>query len=429
MDLYHYLMAVTGAVRYGFPSSRLTVVGITGTSGKSTTVFLLDAILAYAGHKVGSTSTIEFRVAEKIELNKTKMTQLGRWGTQKMLRRMVDAKCDIAVVETTSQGIEQFRHIGIEYDVALLTNLYPEHIEAHGGFENYKNAKKKLFSYLATRARKHVFGIPKTSIVNGTVAEAVEFLAPRVERKWSFKKTLAGCERSFISENVLVNSEGSAFTLDLQQFKIPLPGEHIVDDALAAIAAAAAVGVSLEQAAEALAQIRAVPGRIEFINVGQPFSVVIDFAFEPVALKNLYKTVFAVPHARVIHVLGGTGGGRDVARRPLIGNIAGENADLVIVTNEDPYDDDPLAIMEQVAAGVRGVGKIDDQNLFVIPDRREAIWRALQLAEEHDMILVTGKGSEQAIVGKNNTLTPWDDRAVAREGLNSLKTKWPSIRT
>ncbi len=422
--LYHWLMSVSGAFYYGYPTKRMMVVGITGTSGKSTTVFLLHKILTHAGLKVGSSSTIEFCIGAECTLNKTKMTQLGRWGTQAMLARMRTAGCDIAIVETTSQGVEQFRHIGIFYDALMLTNLYPEHIEAHGSFENYKNAKKKLFAYLATLPLKKKFKIPKTIIVNGAVKEAAEFIAFPVERKWALGQSIPGSSRVLAAENSNITASGVEFDLDLIHFSVPLLGGHVIDNAVAATAAAAALGISLDTSAEALREIRSVPGRTELIDEGQPFKIMVDFAFEPVAMSKLYELVKLIPHNRILHVLGGTGGGRDAARRPLLGNIAGDNAALVFVTNEDPYDEDPQKIMDDVAAGVRGVGKRDGVDFFVIPDRRAAIARAVQLAEKNDIILITGKGCEQAIIGPERSMTPWDDRAVVREELAKLKSTW-----
>ncbi len=421
--VYHFLLAITGAWYYRYPTRRMITIGVTGTSGKSTTVYLLGKILQAAGHQVGSSSTIEFCVGAECTLNKTKMTQLGRWGTQRLLARMRDAGCDVAVVETTSQGLEQFRHLGVFYDVCVLTNFYPEHIEAHGGFENYKNAKKKMFTYAAQLPHKKKFDIPKTVIVNGRVAEADEFLAPAFERKWSLHITRPSVERTFVPENISFDESGAVFTLDLVPFSIPLIGGHAVDNACAAVAAAVAVGVSLEQCAAALTHTTVVPGRCEFITAGQPFTVIVDFAFEPVAMNHLYETVERLPHKKIIHVFGGTGGGRDVARRPILGNIAGRRAALCIITNEDPYDEDPRAIMEQVAAGCRAVGKKDGQDLLVIPDRRAAIQCAIERATAGDVILVTGKGCEQAIVGPNNSMTPWDDRTVVAEEWHAYESR------
>lgn len=425
--IYHYLMSVSGALYYGYPTKKIITIGVTGTSGKSTTVFLLGRILGVAGHKVGSSSTIEFCIGTDCTLNKTKMTQLGRWGTQQFLSSIYRAGCSVAIVETTSQGIEQFRHLGIFYDVCLLTNLYPEHIEAHGSFENYKNAKKKLFAYVSRLSRKKKFNIPKTAIVNGRVAQAAEFLNYPFERRWSLHAAHAQAECAYIPERVIADENGTEFTMDLVKFNIPLVGGHVVDNAIAAIAAAAAVGVSLEQSAAALATITEVPGRCEFIRANQPFAIIVDFAFEPVAMTNLYDVVARMPHNKIIHVFGGTGGGRDTARRPILGNIAGERAAFCIITDEDPYDEDPRAIMEQVADGCRGVGKKDGENLFIIPDRRAAIRAAIERAAPGDVILITGKGCEQAIVGPNRTMTPWDDRTVAREEWQQYESRQGNI--
>ncbi|MCX6781111.1 MAG: UDP-N-acetylmuramyl-tripeptide synthetase [Candidatus Magasanikbacteria bacterium] len=424
---YHYLMSVSGAVRYGYPTKKMITIGITGTSGKSTTVFLLGRILNDAGHKVGSSSTIEFCIGDECKLNKTKMTQLGRWGTQAFLSRMQKEGCDVAIVETTSQGIEQFRHLGIFYDVCLLTNLYPEHIESHGSFENYKNAKKRLFTYLAYLPIKENFHIPKTAVVNGAVAEAEEFIDFPIDRKWAHKKAVAGVSRAFVAQDTKILGNGVEFILDGVQFFVPLLGEHVVDNAIAACSVAVAIGVSLEACAASLKTITAVPGRTEFISEGQPFKVLIDFAFEPVAMTNLYEVISKIPHERVIHVLGGTGGGRDKARRPKIGKIAAEHAALVVVTNEDPYDEDPREIIEMVASGVRAGGKTEaNGGLEIVDDRRAAILFALQKAAPGDIVLITGKGCEQAIVGPNRTMTPWDDRAVVRESLKQINTTWQS---
>lgn len=167
--------------------------------------------------------------------------------------------------------------------------------------------------------------------------------------------------------------------------------------------------------------VTSVPGRLERIDSGQSFDIIVDYAFEPVAVTKLYETIARVPHQKIIHVLGSAGGGRDVARRAIIGGIAGERADHVIVTNEDPYDDDPMEIIEAVAKGARDEGKKDHENLFLIEDRKEAITKALSLAQKDDIVLITGKGSEQAIVVKDQKKIPWDDRSVVRKALKELE--------
>ncbi len=424
--IYHYLIAISGACYFKYPTKHLITIGVTGTSGKSTTVFFLGRILNASGHKVGSSSTIEFCVGNECSLNKTKMTQRGRWGTQRFLARARDEKCDVFIVETTSQGIEQFRHRGIFYDVCLLTNLYPEHIESHGSFENYKNAKKKLFAYLAQLPKKVETSFPKTAIVNGSIKEAAEFLAYGAPRQWTIKAAATPSDAAFIPQAIEVTGQGVSFELNGVKFSVPLLGEHVVDNAVAAAVTAFAVGVPLEKSAEILKTISAVPGRAEFIREGQPFQIMVDFAFEPVAMTKLYEVVEKIPHARIIHVLGGTGGGRDKARRPILGKIAAQHADVVVVTNEDPYDENPREIMDMVAQGAREAGKMESNGLHIIEDRRAAIEFALQSAQKNDIIVITGKGCEQAMAGPNFTLTAWDDRQVVRDGLAKLSKTWDS---
>ena len=186
-------------------------------------------------------------------------------------------------------------------------------------------------------------------------------------------------------------------------------------NALAAITAAASQGVPVSVSADALVRILTVPGRMEFIDAGQPFKLIVDYAHEPASTAELYNTVKNIPHRRIIHVFGSTGGGRDVSRRHVLGEMAGENTDIVIVTTDDPYDDDPGKIAEAVAYGARIKDKIDGETLFIVLDRREAIRKSIEIAESGDIVLVTGKGSEQIMVLAEGKKIPWDDRAIARE--------------
>lgn len=408
--LYHFTLAKLAAFVYGYPSRKLTVVGITGTGGKSSTVYLLARLLESAGWKVGATSTVFFKIGEWEKLNDKKMTMLGRFQTQKMLRQMVSAGCKVAIIETTSQGIEQYRHLDIDYNTVVLTNLYPEHIEAHGGFENYKKAKGKLF---ATR--------PKTIIVNGDDENAEYFLSFPAERKIKFNLSDLN--------DLKLDGQGIYFVWNNTRFDLPLLGKYNGYNALCALTIAKSLGLSIEEIQKAAPAMKNIPGRLEFIDNGQPFKVIVDYAYEPKAMAGLYETIKMIPHQKVIHVLGSTGGGRDKARRPILGQIVGEGADYAIITNEDPYDENPQEIINQVAAGVLSAGKIEGENLWKILDRREAIAKALSLAQANDLVLITGKGAEQAICVANEKKIPWDDRAVARELLKNMseeKSKYPT---
>lgn len=414
---YHYALARAAAFWYGFPSKRMTVIGVTGTNGKTTTTYLLAKALEASGFPTGCTTTAIMKVGEKEWINPTKMTMPGRFFLQRILRQMADAGCRYAVVETSSQGLIQSRHIGIAYDVAVFTNLHPEHIEAHGGFENYKKAKRRLFEHLARQPEKILDGktVPKAAVLNADDPHA-EFFAstPGLKRVEWFGLENA---RGLTAREIKSDANGSSFRVEDAEVSLRIPGRYNVENGLAVLAVCRILGVDLKKAAEKLGQVVRVPGRFERVEAGQPWTVVIDYAPEPESFKRLYETLALLPHNRVIHVLGSAGGGRDVSRRPVLGRLAGEKADIVIVTNEDPYDDDPKRIIEQVAEGARAAGKIQDQNLFTVLDRREAIFLAMEKAAPGDIVVMTGKGHEPWICVADGKKIPWNERAVAEEAI------------
>lgn len=424
--LYHWKLAVLANLIYGFPSNKLVVIGVTGTNGKSSTVEMIARLIEASGFKVGFTSTVKIKIAEQEFLNKSKMTMQGRFALQKLLKQMVKAGCKFAVVETSSQGLEQFRHIGINYDMAVFTNLTPEHIEAHGGFENYKKAKGRLFEHLTKKSRKTLWDRTweKTAIVNLADEHAGYYLDFPAEKKYGFalgqvydRAFLNKVDFAFISNKSALTLQGGEFEFDGQDYQISLLGEFNIKNALAALTVAKILHLDLEKVKNALANMPVIPGRMELINEGQDFTVLVDYAPEPASFEQLYKTIKLLPHNKIIHVFGSCGGGRDVARRPILGRMAGEWADYCIVTNEDPYDDDPQEIIDQVAAGCVEKGKIENQNLFKILNRREALKKAMSLANAGDLVVMTGKGAEQAIMLANGTREEWDEREEARKAL------------
>jgi len=414
-NFYHWFLAKLAAVFYGFPSKQMIVIGITGTLGKSTTVQFLGQMLEGLGQKVGWASTIGFKVGEKEWINDKKMTMLGRFQTQKLLRQMVAAGCRYAIIEVSSQGVGQFRHVGINFDVAVLTNLSPEHIEAHGGFENYKKTKGKFFAFVAKSRLKKINKqkIFKSFVVNIDNEHAPYFLGLIGGRKGKERIIKFGVER----QTIKILSNGSDFVWRGLSVHINPFGLHNVYNAIAAAEVLRALNFSSAEVAGALSKIKFVSGRMEIINERQNFSLIVDFAYEPKSVLALYETVKILPHQKIIHVLGSCGGGRDAARRPLLGKLAAENADLIIVTNEDPYDDDPKKIIDEVAAGAIAAGKVEGKNLWRFLDRQEAITKAVFLAGPNDLVLITGKGSEPVMAVASGRLIPWDDRVAAREAI------------
>jgi len=379
LNFYHFILAFLGEMIYRFPSKQLKVIGVTGTSGKSTVVEMTAKILEEAGYKVASLSSIKFKIGEKEWQNKLKMTMPGRWEIQNFLRQAVDKDCQYAILEVTSEGIKQYRHKFIDFDAAVLTNLSPEHIEVHGGFEKYKEAKAKLFK---TTKKIH--------IINLDDKNAEYFWRIPAETKIGYS----------INEGV---------KLLPKNFK--LLGRFNLHNAVAATKVGLSQGISLEVCQRALEKVKGIPGRMEII-IKEPFTVIVDYAHTPEELKNVYETIenwkLKIENSRMICVLGACGGGRDKWKRPVMGKIASQYCSEVIITNEDPYDEGPMEIIEQIAAGAGDRAR-------KILDRREAIRQALRLARPGDMVVITGKGCEPWLCLAKGKKIPWDDRQVARE--------------
>ena len=384
---YHFILAFLSALIYGFPSKKLKVIGVTGTDGKTTTTELICSVFEKAGFKVALSNSVRFKIGQKQEINNSRMTMPGRFFLQRFLKKALKEGCKFAILEVTSQGIIQHRHKFIKFEVAVFTNLSPEHIEAHGSFEKYKETKGKLFE--ATRG---------VHVINIEDENASYFLNFPAKKKITF-----GLEKGDIN-------------LKKVKISLKIPGKFNLYNALAAYCVAISQGIDENVAKEALENFEGVPGRMERV-ISKPFLVIVDYAVTPKALESAYLTVREVfKPKRIIGVLGACGGGRDKWKRPVLGELAARYCDQVIVTNEDPYDEDPWQIIEQVAAGAKGKAK-------KILDRREAIREALQLAKEGDAVIITGKGCESSICVKGGKKIPWDDREVVRQEFKKIFQK------
>ena len=420
-SVYHYLIALGAYWFYGRPSRKMIVIGVTGTKGKSSTVRFIAEVLRAGGHKVGSLSTVEFQIDKKIIPNDKKMTMLGRGQIQKMLREMLRAGCEYAVVETSSEGILQHRHVGLDYDICVFTNLGTEHSERHGGFENLRADKGKIFTGLKKTARKKINGreIKKIIVANIDDANADYYLSFKADQKITFGLQIPAAN---VFGKILSNSaEESSFEVENKKYIINVPGSFNVYNALAAIAVARTQGINDERIYRGLRAVAQIPGRMEFIRAGQPFGVVVDYAHEPMSLAELFTNLrrFIGNKNKIIALIGSDGGGRDVHKREQMGRIAGELADIVVVTDVNCFDEDPNEIAEMLAVGARGAGKRDGVNLIIDIDRRAAIAKAIQTAEPGDVVAITAKGTEPCMVFAGGRKVVWDDRAVAREILQS----------
>lgn len=401
LNLYHLGMAGLGAVLYFFPSQKLVVVGVTGTNGKSTTVLMLSEILRKAGFRVAESSSIHFQIAGRQTPNLMKQTMPGRFFLQWFLREAVKSSCQFAIIEVTSEGIRQHRHRFINWDGVVLTNLAPEHIESHGSFEAYKKAKIDFFRAVAQGRPKYLFGkiIKKFFVINKEMKEVGEFLNfPDVEK-------------------IIFNPN------DWVGLKLKLLGHFFLVNAAAALSCAKQLGINSKIGLEALSELDIIPGRMEEIKNSFGFRVFVDYAHTPNALESVYQTLKDLRgedqgSSKIICILGSAGGGRDKWKRPEFGRIASAYCDEIILTNEDPYDEDPSAILNQIKSGIAG----DRANVQIILDRKEAIAMAIYLASNGDIVVITGKGSEPWMMLEKGKKIPWDDRRVVKEILDEKKT-------
>lgn len=393
IGFYHYSLSFISATLTGFPAKDMQVVLVTGTKGKSTVSELLYTTLKEAGYKTALISTIKFALPEETIPNKLKMTMPGRGQIHRLLKRAKDQGATHAVIEATSEGAKLYRHTFLFPSVLVFTNLQKEHIESHGSFENYKNAKLKY----AKEIQKNGGAI----VAHADDAHAQDFLAyGKVQIPFSIREL----------ENLETTSSGISFSYSGESISLPLPGTFNALNALAALKVAELLGVKNKDAAHAIAKIEKVRGRVEFIDGGQDFSAVVDYAHTPDSLESLYG---AFRDQKKICILGNTGGGRDTWKRPLMGEIAAKHCDHVILTNEDPYDEDPNKIISEMSENM-------DPKPTVIMDRREAIASALKEARSGDVVLISGKGTDPYIMEANGKKTPWDDATVVREELAKL---------
>lgn len=402
LPTYHRTLAYLGALRYQFPARDMKVIGVTGTKGKSTTVELLRAIFDEAGYMTASSGTIRFTIGEEERPNLYKMSMPGRFFMQQFLSDAKKAGCQYAIIEMTSEGAKQFRHKHIDLDALVFTNIAPEHIESHGSFEKYLEAKLSLRDSLNQSMKSPRFMVANRDDVHGSEFLAVENGVTALS--FSLKD----------AEPYAINDRGILFTVEGVSIHSPLLGMFNLYNLLAAVKVARAFGISYETIKRAFEKTSQIRGRVEKIEEGQKFSAIVDYAHTPESLEALYQ---AFTGKRIIAVLGNTGGGRDTWKRPVMGEIAAKYADHVILTNEDPYDENPETILSEMAAGMK------EETPEIILDRREAIRKALSLAKAKDVVLISGKGTDPYIMGPNGTKQEWSDANVVQEELRTLLKK------
>ncbi|MBI2985121.1 MAG: UDP-N-acetylmuramoyl-L-alanyl-D-glutamate--2,6-diaminopimelate ligase [Candidatus Kerfeldbacteria bacterium] len=424
--LYHRWLATFAALRYGRPSRKMVVIGVTGTDGKTTTALLISQLLQAAGKLVGLSSGVYFQTGQRRWRNEMHMTMPGRMRLHRLLRQMVDAGCQYAVIEVSSEGLLQHRHLGIDFDAAVLTNLTAEHLETHGGLAAYRRTKGRLFHQIIRSGDKRLDGLPvkKFTVVNLDDASAEYFLGFWAEEHHGVTlrdkpATLARVKnklRIWRAESVKTEPNGSQFVVERHHLRLPLPGRYNVYNALEAVVTAAALGIDWSTIERGLAQASHIPGRWEEFALPNGARAIVDYALTPAALVQFYQAVEQFGSKRIIAVFGAAGGGRDRWKRPDLGEIASRHASVIILTTDDPYDEDPGAITGEIAAGISAASRAE---VFMILDRREAIRRALSLAQPDDVVAITGMGAETSMVIKGKKV-PWSDADTVKELIASL---------
>lgn len=414
-------LGTLAAVLAGRPSDQMAIVGVTGTDGKTTTTNLIDAILEAGGIRCGLMSTVDFKAGGERIQNNSRFTTLEAPEVQSLLTQMVESGAKCAVLETTSSGLALHRVQGVTYDVAVATNITSEHLELHGTKEAYWRAKAMLFEAVDPNIHKAAAPhAPKACVLNADDS-AYEYLkdfcrAPIVTYAIDAPADVRA-ERLDLRANGSTFDvrlpDGSVFTVDT-----PLVARYNISNALAAIATGYLFGVSAERMAYALSVFPGVPGRMERIEMGQPFSVVVDYAHTADSLEKVLGVLRPLTQGRLIAVFG-SAGNRDTVKRPAMGAVAARSADFFVITDEDPREEDAASILRDIAVGAEQAGAREGERFLCVVGRREGIGAAFARAQAGDTVLLAGKGHEQSIIIGAEKL-PWDDRNVARDLLREM---------
>jgi UDP-N-acetylmuramoyl-L-alanyl-D-glutamate--2,6-diaminopimelate ligase len=393
---------------------------VTGSKGKTTTSTLIAHVLDQEGHRSGMMTTVDFKIGPRWWSNLTRQTTPEALEVQAMLRDMVDAGCDYAVVEASSHGLSpQWNRVGdCDFDVAVLTNITHEHLDYHGTFEQYRQDKARLFELLQRRST----GGRKTAVINLDDPNAGFFIeaAGNADVVTYALHNPAAMVRPY---DVELTRDGVRYTATSPwgdvEIELGIPGEFNVLNSLAALSVGLAEGISGHGCAAALRAVGGVNGRMERVELGQPFTVVVDYAHNPDSFEQVMSMMRPLTAGQLISVFG-SAGERDHEKRAIQGEIAGRYCDLVIISDEDPRDEDREVILEQIAAGVRQAGKREGLDYLKIADRAQALREAFSHAQPGDIVLLLGKGHESCIIYEGGRKLPWLERDEAEKALREM---------
>lgn len=419
---YHVLRADLAAHQYGFPGKKMRVIGVTGTNGKTSTCFLIWKMLNAAGHKTGLMTTVAWGV-DKLEKQIEHMTTVDAKTLNYRMKKIADAGAEFLVLEVTSHALAQHRTFGVPIEIAVMTNVTHEHLDYHKTFENYRDAKRRLFkmakygvvneddkswSYFAKDVKEYItYGI-NSGILR---AKDVRLGAQGVEY---FVDNEGSAVDNDAADDKYVRG-GKHASGDMLRIKTKIPGEFTVYNSLAAVAVGLKLGLSKEQISQGILALDSVEGRMNRVDMGQNFEVIVDYAHTPDAFLKVYESVVPGKKGRIISLFGGAGR-RDESTRGERGEIAAKNSDIVIITEDDSRDENPAEIAEEFVKGTEQAGFLRGKNLLVELNRAKAIQMAIDLAKKDDIVLILGKGHEKTILRATGAV-PFEDLKVTREAL------------
>lgn len=404
------IMGKIAAAFYGFPSKNLRMIGITGTNGKTTITYLIEAVLKAAGYNGARLSTTQYKIGEEQLL--ASHTTPDSIELQQLLKKAIDAQCTHLVMEVSSHALSLNRVDGCEFDTAVFTNLTVDHLDFHHTQDEYLKAKIRLFTSLG---EMHDKGLPKLAIINTDSPVAQKIIGAINTTNCQIQGYGIETQTDIRAEGIEITKDYTSFLCQGVKFTIPLLGLYNIYNALAAIGIGRSEGIDMDVIRGALEAVDGVPGRFERIRCGQPFTVIVDYAHTPDALQNVLLTCKQLSPKRIITVFG-CGGDRDRSKRPQMGGIAGKVSDEIVLTNDNPRTELPEDILREIETGIKQTAG----SYQIIPDRREAIFHAIGSAREGDIVLIAGKGHEDYQIVGNKT-THFDDREVAREALQGMK--------
>ena len=404
---YHELKAMMMAHKYKFPGKRMRVIGVTGTNGKTSTCFMIWKMLNEAGHKTGLMTTVAWGV-DKLEEQIEHMTTVDTETLNKRMQRIAESGAEYLVLEITSHALAQNRIYGVPIEIAVMTNVTHEHLDYHKTFKNYRDAKRKLFK------------VAKYGVINEDDG-SWSYFASDVDEYITY-----GINGGILkAEKIELAAEGVKYEVKEADEKLKIrthiPGKFTVYNSLAATAVGLKLGLTKKQIEDGILALVSVEGRMNRVNEGQDFEVIVDYAHTPDAFLKVFESVVPSRRARVISLFGGAGR-RDESTRAERGEIGAKNSDIVIITEDDSRDEDRTLIAEEFARGAEKAGKIREKDLFVILDREEAIEKAISLAKKDDIVLVLGKGHEKTILRAEGAV-PFEDLKVVRKVLKKMAKK------